>query len=40
MTGLLAPRFLRTEPGAAIVYDLRSSWATKETIEEAGGRAV
>ena len=37
MTGLLAPRFLRTEPGATIVYDLRSSWATKEAIEEAGG---
>lgn len=40
VTGLLAPRFLRTEPGAAIVYDLRSSWATKEAIEAAGGRAV
>ncbi len=37
ITGLLAPRFLRNEPGAAIVYDLRSSWATKEAIEEAGG---
>jgi len=40
ITGLLAPRFLRTEPGAAIVYDLRSSWATREAIEEAGGVAV
>ncbi len=37
ITGLLAPRFLRVEPGAKIVYDLRSSWATKEAIEEAGG---
>ena len=37
ITGLLAPRFLRDEPGAAIIYDLRSSWATKEAIEEAGG---
>ncbi len=37
ITGLLAPRFLRNEPGATIVYDLRSSWATKEAIEEAGG---
>jgi phosphomannomutase len=37
ITGLLAPRFLREEPGATIVYDLRSSWATKEAIEEAGG---
>ena len=40
ITGLLAPRFLRTEPGAAIVYDLRSSWATKEAIAEAGGKPV
>jgi phosphomannomutase len=40
VTGLLAPRFLRDEPGAAIVYDLRSSWATKEAIEAAGGRAI
>jgi phosphomannomutase len=40
ITGLLAPRFLRDEPGAAIVYDLRSSWATKEAIEAAGGRPV
>ena len=40
ITGLLAPRFLRTEPGAAIVYDLRSSWATREAIEEAGGLPV
>jgi phosphomannomutase len=37
ITGLLAPRFLQSEPGASIVYDLRSSWATKEAIEEAGG---
>jgi phosphomannomutase len=40
MTGLLAPRFLRHEPGAVIVYDLRSSWATKEAIAEAGGKPV
>ncbi len=37
ITGLLAPRFLRDEPGATIIYDLRSSWATKEAIEAAGG---
>jgi len=36
----LAPRFLKDEPGAAIVYDLRSSWATKEAIEEAGGKPI
>ncbi len=40
ITGLLAPRFLRDEPGASIIYDLRSSWATKEAIEEAGGVPV
>lgn len=40
ITGLLAPRFLKNEPGAAIIYDLRSSWSTKEAIEEAGGVPV
>ena len=40
ITALLAPRFLRSEPGATIVYDLRSSWATREAIEEAGGVPV
>lgn len=40
ITALLAPRFLRDEPGGAIIYDLRSSWATKEAIEEAGGVPV
>ena len=40
MTAMLAPRFLRDDPGAVIVYDLRSSWATKEAIAEAGGRPV
>ncbi len=40
ITGLLAPRFLRNEPGAVIVYDLRSSWSTKEAIAEAGGQPL
>ncbi|MCD4748180.1 MAG: phosphomannomutase/phosphoglucomutase [Thermoanaerobaculales bacterium] len=40
ITGLLAPRFLKNEPGAAIVYDLRSSWSTKEAIEKAGGKPI
>ncbi len=40
ITGLLAPRFLRHEPGAVIVYDLRSSWSTKEAITEAGGKPL
>jgi phosphomannomutase len=40
ITGLLAPRFLQSEQGATIVYDLRSSWATREAIQEAGGVPV
>jgi len=40
ITGLLAPRFLRDDPGSVIVYDLRSSWSTKEAIAEAGGKPV
>ena len=36
-TALLAPQFLAKEPGAAIVYDLRSSWALKEEILRHGG---
>lgn len=39
MTALLAPEFC-AEPGAAIVYDLRSSWAVREEIESAGGEAI
>jgi phosphomannomutase len=37
MTGLLSRELLARAPGAAIVYDLRSSWAVKEAIREAGG---
>jgi phosphomannomutase len=40
ITALLAPVFLRRFPGTAIVYDLRSSWAVKEEIEQAGGVPV
>ncbi len=40
ITALLAPEILRRFPGAAIVYDIRSSWATKEAIEAAGGTPV
>ncbi|MCP4737682.1 MAG: phosphomannomutase/phosphoglucomutase, partial [Bosea sp.] len=36
MTGLLAPSFVEA-PGTPIVYDLRSSWAVKEEIANAGG---
>ena len=37
VTALLVPGFLKKEPGAAVVYDLRSSWALKETIAACGG---
>ena len=36
-TALLAEYFLKDNPGSAIVYDLRSSWALKETIKRCGG---
>jgi len=38
ITALIARTLLEREPGAAIFYDLRSSWAVKEIIEESGGR--
>jgi phosphomannomutase len=37
MTALLAESILEKEPGAKIIYDVRSSWAVPETIERAGG---
>lgn len=40
VTALVARRMLAKEKGAAIVYDLRSSWVVKEEIEAGGGRAV
>jgi len=39
MTGLLARSQLRRHPGGRVLYDLRSSWATREEIEGAGGVA-
>ena len=39
MTGLLAPSFVES-PGTPIVYDLRSSWAVKEEIANAGGTPI
>ena len=38
ITALVAEVILKKQPGAAIYYDLRSSWAVKEVIEENGGR--
>jgi len=40
MTALLAREFLKREPGARVVYDLRSSWVVKQVIEESGGVAL
>ncbi|NQT87591.1 universal stress protein, partial [bacterium] len=40
MTALIAQDMLAHEPGAAILYDLRASWAVKEHIEACGGRPV
>lgn len=39
-TALLAEIILAKKPGATILYDLRSSRAVREIIEEAGGRAL
>ncbi len=40
VTALLAGQILERFPGAPIVYDVRSSWATREAIEAAGGVPV
>ncbi|MFZ2187089.1 MAG: phosphomannomutase/phosphoglucomutase [Candidatus Moraniibacteriota bacterium] len=40
VTGLLAKIILEKRPGATILYDLRSSRAVKEIIEENGGVAI
>jgi phosphomannomutase len=40
VTGLIASILLKTNPGATVLYDLRSSLAVKEVIEENGGTAL
>ncbi|MDK2858202.1 MAG: phosphomannomutase [Verrucomicrobiota bacterium] len=40
ITALVAQSMLEKFPGAPIFYDLRSSWAVKEVIEEAGGKPM
>jgi phosphomannomutase len=40
ITALIAKHMLEQHPGAAIVYDLRASWAVRDTVEQAGGRAL
>ena len=40
ITTLVARYFLERNPGAAIVYDVRSSWAVRQWVEKLGGRPV
>lgn len=40
LIAVLAPRILEEYPGAPILYDVRSSWAVKEAITEAGGKPL
>jgi phosphomannomutase len=40
VTALLAESMLEKYPGAKIIYDVRASWAVRETIEKAGGTAL
>jgi phosphomannomutase len=37
LTALLADSLLRKQPGAAILYDVRASWAVPDTVRTAGG---
>jgi phosphomannomutase len=40
ITTLVARYFLESHPGAAIVYDMRASWAVQDWVARLGGRAV
>ncbi len=40
ITALIAKSLLEKVPGAPVFYDLRSSWAVKEVIEENGGKPM
>jgi len=40
VTALLAEAFLMKHPGAAIIYDLRASYAVKDTVARYGGTAL
>jgi phosphomannomutase len=40
ITALLARSMLEKHPGATIVYDLRASWAVRDTVEQAAGIAL
>ena len=40
VTALLAESMLEKNPGAKVIYDVRASWAVRETIERSGGIAL
>ncbi len=40
VTALLAEAFLLKEPGATIIYDVRASYAVKDTVARCNGRAL
>ena len=40
ITALLAEAFLRKTPGGKILYDVRASWAVKDTVAAHGGEAL
>ena len=40
VTALLAASMLEKEPGGTIIYDVRASWAVRDTVERLGGTAL
>ena len=40
VTALLAESMLEKHPGATIIYDVRASWAVRDTVERLGGTPV
>ena len=40
VTALLAESMLEREPGGTIIYDVRASWAVRDTVERLGGKAL
>ena len=40
ITALLARAVLEKEPGANIIYDVRASWAVRDTVQAGGGTAL
>jgi len=40
VTALLAESMLEKEPGGTVIYDVRASWAVRDTVERLGGTAL